>query len=217
MKSVLLAIALCPLLVWADPATNAVYANYFAGTTPPTRYLRYIHAIAGAERIAHPTRPGHQALRLTVRYEPTAMFADLFWDLSPIACNRIRFRVWNPNPTNPPIYLAVRMGDSDEHGYFLHYFKHPTPGLQRPASAADPLPTSLAAAGDRGWITYEARLPADILNMLPKGEQPPTVAELRTRAFRHLTMSFFVHNNFTAWGQPLTLIVEGLELYDDPR
>ncbi|TAN36699.1 MAG: hypothetical protein EPN23_07775 [Verrucomicrobia bacterium] len=213
--------ALSPLGGLAHPATNAVYVNYFSGTTAPGRYLRYLHTITAAARMAHPTQPGRQAMQLTICFEPTQLKADLFWDLSPISCNRVRFRVWNPNAQKLPIYLNVAMNDADHRGYFLAPFRQQarpgTPLRPRSAYAADPLPTSAVTGNDGGWITYEARLPADIVSLGPQGETRPTDAELRTRAFSHLSMSFHVRNNFPALGRPLTLIVEGLELYLDAR
>jgi len=120
MKTIPLAIMFCVLGSLgglANPATNAVYANYFSGTTAPGRYLRYLHALTTAERIIHPTQPGREALQLTICFASTQPRAELFWDLSPISYNRVRFRVWNPNPQKLPIYLSVTMSDDDEqHG-----------------------------------------------------------------------------------------------------
>ena len=221
MRTILAAIwlgLLTSLVAAAEPATNAAYANYFSATTSPDRYLRYLGALTYAERVAHPTRPGRQALQLTVCFETNRPKAQLFWDLSAIAFNRVRFRVWNPNSPKLPIYLSVAIS-GEKGGYFLPWYR-PAPEARSSAGAAArparaPLSTSTAAAGDRGWIVYEARLPAEIVGVVPKGAARPAAAEWSTLAFKNLSMSFQVESNFPAFGQPLPLMVEGLELYRD--
>lgn len=205
----------------AEPAATPVYANYFAETAAPERYLRYLGAIDAAQRVSQPGGNGQFAMQLSIRYQPLLRNADLFWDLSPISFNRVRFQVWNPNPESLPIYLRLRLVDNEKRGYLLAYMacrEKRLPKANEPlAAVARPLPTSQATAAHGGWITCEARLPEDLIGVMPKGETVPTLAQLSQRAFMHLTMAFEVDRDFAGFGKPLTLVIDGLELYLDPE
>jgi hypothetical protein len=208
------------LCLAGEPASDPVYANFFAETMNPNLYLRYLDAMESAERVTQPNRTGQYAMKLTARFSPTLRTAALFWDLSPISFNRVRFHVWNPNPKNLPIYLRVRLVDNEKRGYFLASYKD---GGKRPSTTkmslsalGSPLPTSSSSRPNSGWARYEARLPDDLGLITPKGEAMPNRTQLRERAFMHLAMSFEVDRDFAAFGKSVTLIVDGLELYSDP-
>ena len=211
MRRILIAVLMmsfCSFCFADEPATNAVYANYFADTAGMELYLRYLGALESAERVTKPNRTGQYAVKLNFRFSPKAQIGELFWDLPHVSFNRMRFYVWNPNPAKLPIRLCVRLVDNHKRGYLLSYFKIST--------AADPLPSSVPSAENGGWIRYEARLPDNLVAVLPQDEKMPSSAQIRERAFMHLTMSFAGEGNFPAKGQPVILFVDGLELYLDP-
>jgi len=176
--------------VCAKPADPAVYFSFFDSAVRPDRYLRTMYDLVQIRKVAAPTFQGERSLEMQFRFSEKNRKGRLHWDLSPVRFGRFRVRLWNPNPKALRIFPKVLLEDASGRAWRIPY-----------ASGKRPLP----ASSNAGWIVFDGDLAeADCVRGQPGGDPA---------AITSLSLVFEVRRDFGAFGQPLLLVLDGLECF----
>jgi len=206
-----------------------VHWEYFEPGIDYTRRLRVTAATTGWEIVSEPAPDtSGKSLKLTFDFSKSNRQGVLVFDLPLLAFDRIRFRIWNPNPSTIPIYIHLSAFQATSIGAFkesisfvTRYYGDPvdapvTPEMKshflNPSKPSSPLPDSR----DAGWIVYEALLPRDIVDVVANGAHRPLnpAEESGWKKFALPTIAVMFETTPKAFGKgPVSLYLDDFELF----
>ncbi len=157
---------------------SPAYFNFFGAPVRPDRYTRNIAALTASRGVEEPSLSGGHSLEMEFRFSGKNRFGILLWDLAPVHLSRVRFHVFNPNPSRLEITLKTTLADTERRQWLLE-------------SEGRPLRSGR-------WTKVDVRLDAHAVE---------------DAVFLRMILRFEVRRDFPAFGDPLLLYVDGVELF----
>lgn len=171
----------------AAPETPA-YFDYFSSHVRPDRYTRNMLGLVSSRVVDEPSRDGGRSLEMNIAFPE---MGQLVWDIPVMKISRIRFSVYNPNPSTEVIRLSPVLLDTKDRSWNL--VKN---GI-------------VLKSGE--WTTVDLKL-ADA-DEVTKGKDTFKPAGLKDAVFFVIFLKFETGSDFTEAGQPLKLYLDGMECY----
>ncbi len=152
------------------------------------RYLRNTRDLVSSQVVRKPSLRGGQSLELTFLFSEKERHGNLVWDVAPRLVKRVRFSVFNPNDSDLAIKLQVILSDTQGRSW-------------------QPEPVILKADD---WTEIEFNLAGC---RVAKGKEVLDASDAGEPVVSRLTFKFEVDRYFSEFGEPVSLVFDGLELF----
>lgn len=100
-------------------AQTPAYFNFFGSPVCPDRYTRNMADLVVSRVVSEPSLRGGHSLEMEFRFSEKDRYGTLLWDLAPIHISRVRFHVFNPNPSGLKIILKTTLADTKRRQWLL--------------------------------------------------------------------------------------------------
>jgi hypothetical protein len=175
----------------AAGADRPAYFNFFASPVRPDRYLRNLRDMESMRVVEEPSLRGERSLEMKLRFSEQYRNGELLWDLAPRRITRVRFSLFNPNPSSVKIRLDVRFFDREGRFWRLG-----------DAIGKDPL--------KRNWSEFDFSLVEDAV--ITQG--PETVSsDGLDGVFKRFLLNFSVARGHRIPDEPVLLYLDGIECF----
>jgi hypothetical protein len=172
-------------------ADRPAWVNFFASPVRPDRYLRNLRAMESMRIVEEPSLRGERSLEMTLRFSEQYRTGELLWDMAPCRISRVRFSLFNPNPSGTAIILNLRFFDLDRRLWSLN-----------DAVGQSPL--------SRNWQTFDLSLFDESVVTKDRDRIPAAGLE---GVFSQFFMSFSIPDDQRIPSRPVLLYLDGFESF----